>query len=63
MIRDLVELAVRAVITRNATKLAMLRRRQLPVLVVANLSLPRLDGFACWPICGAWRAARGPPSS
>ena len=48
MIRDLVELGgYDVVVTRNGDEAkAMLRRRQLPVLVIANLSLPRLDGFA-----------------
>ncbi len=48
MIRDLVELGgYDVIVTRNGDEAkAMLRRRQLPVLVVANLSLPRLDGFA-----------------
>jgi PleD family two-component response regulator len=48
MIRDLVELGgYEAIVTRNGDEAkAMLRRRQLPELVVANLSLPRLDGFA-----------------
>ena len=48
MLRDLVELGgYDVIVTRNGDEAkAMLRRRQLPVLVVANLSLPRLDGFA-----------------
>ena len=46
--RDALEsVGLEAVITRNGDEAkAMLRRRALPVLVVANLSLPRLDGFA-----------------
>jgi diguanylate cyclase (GGDEF)-like protein len=46
--RDVVEsIGLEAVITRNGDEAkAMLRRRSLPALVVANLSLPRLDGFA-----------------
>lgn len=48
MLRDLVELGgFDVIVTRNGDEAkAMLRRRQLPVLVIANLSLPRLDGFA-----------------
>ena len=48
MLRDMVELGgYDVVVTRNGDEAkAMLRRRHLPVLVVANLSLPRLDGFA-----------------
>jgi diguanylate cyclase (GGDEF)-like protein len=46
--RDLIEAAgVETLVTRNGDEAkAMLKRRALPVLVVANLSLPRLDGFA-----------------
>ena len=46
--RDLVEAAgLEVLITRNGDEAkAMLKRRELPALVVANLSLPRLDGFA-----------------
>ena len=37
----------RAVVTRNGDEAkAMLQRRELPVLLVANLSLPRIDGFS-----------------
>lgn len=48
MLRDVIELAgLEVVVTRNGDEAkTMLRRRQMPVLVVANLSLPRLDGFA-----------------
>jgi diguanylate cyclase (GGDEF)-like protein len=48
MLRDVIELSgLEVVVTRNGDEAkAMLRRRQLPALVVANLSLPRLDGFA-----------------
>jgi diguanylate cyclase (GGDEF)-like protein len=46
--RDLVEAAgLEVLITRNGDEAkAMLKRRELPALVIANLSLPRLDGFA-----------------
>ena len=46
--RDLVEAAgLEVLITRNGDEAkAMLKRRALPALVIANLSLPRLDGFA-----------------
>ena len=46
--RDVIEsVGLEAVVTRNGDEAkAMLRRRALPALVVANLSLPRLDGFA-----------------
>lgn len=48
MLRDLVEIGgYDVVVTRNGDEAkAMLRRRKLPTLVIANLSLPRLDGFA-----------------
>jgi diguanylate cyclase (GGDEF)-like protein len=48
MLRDLVELGgYNVVISRNGDEAkSLLRRRQLPTVVVANLSLPRLDGFA-----------------
>lgn len=48
MLRDVIEMSgLEVVVTRNGDEAkAMLRRRQLPALVVANLSLPRLDGFA-----------------
>ena len=39
----------------------MLRRRQLPALVVANLSLPRLDGFALLAELRRMSGAAGPP--
>ena len=63
MIRDLVELGgYEAVITRNGDEAkAMLRRRQLPVLVVANLSLPRLDGFALLADLRRMSGGAGPP--
>ena len=39
--------ASKSLITRNGDEAkAMLKRRELPALVIANLSLPRLDGFA-----------------
>jgi diguanylate cyclase (GGDEF)-like protein len=46
--RDLIEPAgFDVLITRNGDEAkAMLKRRELPALVVVNLSLPRLDGFA-----------------
>jgi diguanylate cyclase (GGDEF)-like protein len=46
--RDLVEATgLETLITRNGDEAkAMLKRRELPALVIANLSLPRLDGFA-----------------
>jgi diguanylate cyclase (GGDEF)-like protein len=46
--RDLVEAAgLDVLVTRNGDEAkAMLKRRDLPALVVVNLSLPRLDGFA-----------------
>jgi diguanylate cyclase (GGDEF)-like protein len=46
--RDVIESAgLEVAVTRNGDEAkAMLRRRSLPSLVVANLSLPRLDGFA-----------------
>lgn len=46
--RDLVEgTGLEVLITRNGDEAkAMLKRRELPALVIANLSLPRLDGFA-----------------
>ncbi len=48
MLREIVEQAgIEVLVTRNGDEAkAMLRRRRLPVLVIANLSLPRLDGFA-----------------
>ena len=48
MLRDVIEMSgLEVVVTRNGDEAkAMLKRRQLPALVVANLSLPRLDGFA-----------------
>jgi diguanylate cyclase (GGDEF)-like protein len=46
--RDAIEAAgYDVVVTRNGDEAkVMLKRRELPALVVANLSLPRLDGFA-----------------
>ncbi len=61
MLRDVVELAgLDVVVTRNGDEAkAMLRRRQLPMLVIANLSLPRLDGFA---LLAELRRLSGPSS-
>ena len=63
MIRDLVELGgYDVIVTRNGDEAkAMLRRRQLPVLVVANLSLPRLDGFALLAELRRLSGPTGPP--
>ena len=63
MIRDLVELGgYEAIVTRNGDEAkAMLRRRQLPELVVANLSLPRLDGFALLADLRRISGPTGPP--
>ena len=63
MIRDLVELGgFDVIVTRNGDEAkAMLRRRQLPVLVVANLSLPRLDGFALLAELRRLSGPAGPP--
>jgi len=61
--RDLVEAAgLEALITRNGDEAkAMLKRRELPALVVANLSLPRLDGFALLAELKRVAPANGPP--
>jgi diguanylate cyclase (GGDEF)-like protein len=63
MLRDLIEFGGHeAVVTRNGDEAkAMLRRRQLPVLVVANLSLPRLDGFALLADLRRLAGSGGPP--
>ena len=63
MLRDLVELGgFDVIVTRNGDEAkAMLRRRQLPVLVVANLSLPRLDGFALLAELRRLSGPSGPP--
>jgi diguanylate cyclase (GGDEF)-like protein len=63
MLRDLVELGgLEVIVTRNGDEAkAMLRRRQLPTLVVANLSLPRLDGFALLADLRRLAGAGGPP--
>ena len=63
MLRDMVELGgYDVVVTRNGDEAkAMLRRRHLPVLVVANLSLPRLDGFALLADLRRLAGASGPP--
>ncbi len=63
MLRDVVELGGHeAVVTRNGDEAkAMLRRRQLPLLVVANLSLPRLDGFALLAELRRLAGVDGPP--
>lgn len=63
MLRDVVEVAgFDAMITRNGDEAkAMLRRRQLPVLVIANLSLPRLDGFALLADLRRLAGAAAPP--
>jgi diguanylate cyclase (GGDEF)-like protein len=61
--RDLLESAgLEVSITRNGDEAkAMLKRRALPVLVVANLSLPRLDGFALLAELKRVAAASAPP--
>ena len=61
--RDLVEAAgLEVLITRNGDEAkAMLKRRELPALVVANLSLPRLDGFALLAELKRVSPANGPP--
>ena len=63
MIRDLVELGgLETVVARNGDEAkAMLRRRNLPALVVANLSLPRLDGFALLADLRKLAGTSGPP--
>jgi diguanylate cyclase (GGDEF)-like protein len=63
MLRDLVELGgYDVVVTRNGDEAkAMLRRRHLPALVVANLSLPRLDGFALLADLRRLAGPEGPP--
>jgi diguanylate cyclase (GGDEF)-like protein len=63
MLRDIVEQgSLEAIITRNGDEAkAMLRRRKLPVLVVANLSLPRLDGFALLAELRRIAGANSPP--
>lgn len=63
MLRDLVELGgFDVIVTRNGDEAkAMLRRRQLPVLVIANLSLPRLDGFALLAELRRLSGPSGPP--
>jgi diguanylate cyclase (GGDEF)-like protein len=62
--RDLVEArGFRAVVTRNGDEAkAMLQRRELPVLLVANLSLPRIDGFALITELRRVSGADGPPA-
>lgn len=61
--RDVVEsTGLEAVVTRNGDEAkAMLRRRELPALVVANLSLPRLDGFALLAELRRLAVDAGPP--
>ncbi len=63
MLRDIVELGgYDVIVTRNGDEAkAMLRRRNLPVLVVANLSLPRLDGFALLADLRRIAGGSGPP--
>ena len=63
MLRDVVELAgLEVVVTRNGDEAkALLRRRQLPMLVIANLSLPRLDGFALLAELRRLSGASSPP--
>ncbi|HEY8536776.1 MAG TPA: diguanylate cyclase [Vicinamibacterales bacterium] len=63
MLRDIVEQAgIEALVTRNGDEAkAMLRRRRLPVLVIANLSLPRLDGFALLADLRRIAGSSGPP--
>jgi diguanylate cyclase (GGDEF)-like protein len=61
--RDFLESAgLETVVTRNGDEAkALLRRRELPALVVANLSLPRLDGFALLAEIRRAGGAEGPP--
>ncbi|HXE79328.1 MAG TPA: diguanylate cyclase [Vicinamibacterales bacterium] len=61
--RDIVETTgLEAIVTRNGDEAkAMLRRRELPALVVANLSLPRLDGFALLAELRRLAGESGPP--
>jgi diguanylate cyclase (GGDEF)-like protein len=63
MLRDIVEVGgYEVIVTRNGDEAkAMLRRRQLPVLVIANLSLPRLDGFALLAELRRVAGSAGPP--
>lgn len=63
MLRDLVETGgFEAIVTRNGDEAkALLRRRQLPSLVIANLSLPRLDGFALLAELRRLSGGAGPP--
>jgi diguanylate cyclase (GGDEF)-like protein len=62
--RDLVEArGFRAIVTRNGDEAkAMLQRRELPVLLVANLSLPRIDGFTLIAELRRVSAVGGPPA-
>jgi CheY-like chemotaxis protein len=61
---DLVEArGFRAIVTRNGDEAkAMLQRRELPVLLVANLSLPRIDGFTLIAELRRVSAVGGPPA-
>jgi diguanylate cyclase (GGDEF)-like protein len=61
MYRDLLHArGYEVVVSRNGDEAkVMLKRRELPTLVVANLSLPRLDGFA---LLAELKKAAGPTS-
>src|SRR6185369_4478866 len=63
MYRDLLQArGYEVVVSRNGDEAkAMLKRRELPALVVANLSLPRLDGFALLAELKRVSPANGPP--
>ena len=64
MYGDLIEArGFRAIITRNGDEAkAMLQRRELPVLLVANLSLPRIDGFTLVTELRRVSGTDGPPA-
>ncbi|HEX2309792.1 MAG TPA: hypothetical protein VHH91_03665, partial [Vicinamibacterales bacterium] len=61
---DLVEArGFRAIVTRNGDEAnATLQRRELPALLVVNLSLPRLDGFTLLAELRRTAGASGPPA-
>jgi diguanylate cyclase (GGDEF)-like protein len=61
---DLIESrGLRAIVTRNGDEAkATLQRRELPVLLVVNLSLPRLDGFTLLAELRRTTGASGPPA-
>ena len=63
MLRDVVEIGgYDVVITRNGDEAkSLLRRRELPAVVIANLSLPRLDGFALLAELKRIAGANSPP--